>query len=134
MKETQKPTFVPQLIIQRGTKDVDFYKNAFGAVELRRWSNDDDSIHVSELSIDGALFHLHEENPTSNSYSPRICNGVTAIIGLMVEDVDAVMARAIQAGAKEVSPAKDYEYNYRQGEVEDPYGHYWLIEKEISKS
>jgi len=31
----------------------------------------------------------------------------------------------------EISPAKDYEYGYRQGEIKDPFGHHWLIEKEI---
>jgi len=50
---------------------------------------------------------------------------------LFVSDVDAVMNRAIKAGAIEISAAKDYEYNYRQGEIEDPFGHRWLIEKKI---
>jgi len=134
MKEKLNTSFAPQLIIENGTMDVDFYKNAFGAVELRRFSNDDGSIHVSELSIDGAMFHLHEEMPKSSSYSPRHKGGVTTIIGLMVDDVDAVMTRAVRAGAQEISRAKDYEYDMRQGEVEDPHGHIWLIEKIIRKS
>jgi PhnB protein len=50
---------------------------------------------------------------------------------LFVPDVDQVMQKAIEAGATEVSPARDYEYGYRQGEIEDPFGHHWLIEKKI---
>ncbi|HEX8024546.1 hypothetical protein, partial [Mucilaginibacter sp.] len=56
-----KPTFAPQLAIPHGVTDISFYIKALGAVELRRFSNDDGSIHVSELSVDGTLFHLHEE-------------------------------------------------------------------------
>lgn len=126
-----KTSFVPMLVISSGTMSLDFYKNAFGAVELRRWNNDDGSIHVAELTIDGAMFHLHEENPEKGSFSPVKYKGVTTTIGLMVADVDNVMARAIAAGAKEISPAKDYDYGYRQGEIADPFGHRWMIEKMI---
>ncbi len=126
-----KTTFVPQLYISSGTMEIDFYSKAFGAVELRRWSNDDGSIHVAELSIDGAMFHLHEENPAKGSLTPMANNGVTALIGLMVADVDAVMARAIAAGATEFSPATSYDYGYRQGEVTDPFGHRWMVEMVI---
>lgn len=119
------------LVISNGTMNVDFYKNAFNAIELRRFSNDDGSIHVSELEIDGALFRLHEENPAKGSFSPNRCKGITTTICLMVDDVDAVMAAAIAAGAKEGSPAQDYDYGYRQGDILDPFGHVWTIEKVI---
>ena len=128
IKETIKTSFVPMLAIENGTMNIDFYKNAFGAVELRRWSNDDGSIHVAELKIEGAMFHLHEENPAKGAYSPKRHNGVSATIGLMVADVDSVIARAVAAGAIVNSPAQDYEYGYRQGEITDAFGHRWLIE------
>ena len=117
--------------INNGITNIDFYKNAFGATELRRWSNDDGSIHVAELDIDGAMFHLHEENPGKGLYSPTRHNGVSTTIGLMVDDVDSIMVNAIAAGATEISPAQDYDYGYRQGEIKDPFGHYWIIEKMI---
>jgi PhnB protein len=120
--------FVPMLIIPADTMNIDFYKNAFGAIELRRWGNDDGSIHVAELTIDGAMFHVHEENIKKGAFSPGIHNGVTTTIGLMVADVDEVMNRAIAAGAKEISIAQDYDYGYRQGDIIDPFGHYWTIE------
>ncbi|MEO8172200.1 MAG: VOC family protein [Sediminibacterium sp.] len=126
-----KTSFAPMLAISNGTMNVDFYKNAFNAIELRRFSNDDGSIHVSELEIDGALFRLHEENPDKGSFIPNRYKGVTTTICLMVEDVDAVMATAIAAGAKEASPAQDYDYGYRQGDIIDPFGHVWTIEKVI---
>jgi len=128
MKEKARTTFIPMLAIPKGTMDIEFYKNAFGATELRRWSNDDNSIHVAELSIDNARFHLHEENLTNWTFSPVACNGITAIIGLQVNDVDSIMTRALAAGAREISPAQNYDYGYRQGTIADPFGHHWLIE------
>ena len=123
--------FAPQLYIRNGVRDVGFYIKAFGAVELRRFSNDDGSIHVSELSIGGALFHLHEETKNPGMFSPEKYNGTTALIGLFVPDVDEVMNRAIAEGATVLSPAQDYDYGYRQGEIMDSFGHCWMIEKKI---
>lgn len=122
--------FAPQLMIPNGTKDISFYEKAFGAIENLCLKNDDASIHVAELSIDGTIFHLHEVTK-AHFFSPAKYNGTTCIIGLFVPDVKAVMESAIAAGAKEVAPVKDYEYGYRQAEFEDPFGHRWLIEKKI---
>jgi PhnB protein len=130
MNENRKPFFAPQLLINNGVKDISFYANAFGATENFCLRNGDDSVHVAELSIDGTIFHLHEVTKP-HFFSPDKHNGTTAIIGLFVPDVDAVMNRAIAAGAEEISAAKDYDYNYRQGEIKDPFGHHWLIEKKI---
>jgi PhnB protein len=129
MKTTAKPIFAPQLYIPNGVTTIDFYLNGLGAVELRRWSNDDGSIHVSELSIDGAIFHLHEQKPSASQFDPITVKGSTTMIGLFVEDVDLVMSNARAAGAVITNAAKDYDYGYRQGEFKDPFGHYWLIEK-----
>ncbi|GGH35721.1 VOC family protein [Dyadobacter endophyticus] len=129
--ETATPTFAPQLYIPNGIRDVDFYINGLGAVELRRYSNDDGTIHVSELSINGAIFHLHEETRSRTSFSPLRHQGSTVTIGLFVQNVDAYMTSAVAAGAKVISPAQDYDYGYRQGDVEDPFGHVWMFESRI---
>src|SRR3982750_2853709 len=115
-----KTFFAPQLLIDNGTKDISFYTKAFGATENLCLYNDDGSIHVAELSVDGAIFHIHEVTKPY-FFSPGKHNGSTTIIGLFVPNVDVVMSNAIKAGAKEITPAKDYEYGYRQGEVEDPF-------------
>ena len=129
-KEKSITFFAPQLFIDNGVKDISFYIKAFGATTELCFFNDDGSIHVAELSIEGAIFHLHEVTKPY-FFSPGKYNGTTAIIGLFVSDVDAVLKNAIKAGAREISPAKDYEYGYRQGEIEDPFGHHWLIQKKI---
>ncbi len=52
--------FAPQLFIPEGVADIGFYEKAFNATILRNWKNPDGTIHVAELSIEGALFHLHQ--------------------------------------------------------------------------
>src|ERR1700748_1574050 len=110
-----KTAVIPMLYIPHGTMDIDFYKKAFGAQIFRCFKNDDGSIHVAELVVDGAIFRFHEENSDQKSFSPAAAKGITTNIGLRVANVDAVMASAAAAGAKVTSPAQDYDYGYRQG-------------------
>ena len=98
---------------------------------MRRWSNDDGSVHVAELTIDRALFHLHEEVSRNSEMSPETLKSTTIAIGLFVSDPHTVMAKAVAAGGTELDPVTDYDYQYRQGCLADPFGHHWLIEKKI---
>jgi PhnB protein len=122
--------FAPELYINNGVKDISFYANAFDASEQLCFRNDDGSVHVAELSIDGAIFHLHEVT-SGNFFTPDKNKGCTCCIGLFVPDVDQLMQQAISAGAIEISPAQDYDYGYRQGTIKDPFGHFWQIQKRI---
>jgi PhnB protein len=83
------------------------------------------------MSIDGAMFHIHEEGFKENQLSPESVNAVTSLIGIFVNDPDTMVNNAIAAGAKLLNPMKDYDYGYRQGLVKDPFGHQWLIQKRI---
>lgn len=126
-----KTSFAPELVIPNGVTDISFYVKAFNAVELWRLNNDDGSVHVAGFTIDDALFHIHEQ--TSNTrVSPATHNSTTVSIGLMVDNVHAVMAQAEAAGARVTSPVQDYDYGYRQGRIVDPFGHHWTIEKIIT--
>ena len=120
--------FAPELHIPNGTFSIDFYKN-FGATEHFCFRNDDESIHVAELEIKGAIFHVHET--MRDALEPISAKGVTSVIGLFVPNVDEVMQKAIEAGATEITPATDHDYGYRQGMFKDPFGHYWQIQKKL---
>jgi PhnB protein len=120
--------FAPELHIPNGTFNIDFYKD-FGATEHFCFRNEDGSIHVAELEFDGAIFHVHET--MRDALEPISANGVTAVIGLFVDDVQHVMDKANQAGAIEINPVEDHDYGYRQGMFKDPFGHYWQVQKKI---
>ena len=120
--------FAPELHIPNGTINIDFYTK-FGATEKFCLRNDDGSIHVAELEISGAIFHVHET--MRDDLEPISAKGVTSVIGLFVPNVQEVMYKAIQAGATEINPTTDHDYGYRQGMFKDPFGHYWQIQKKI---
>src|SRR5580704_14122263 len=123
--------FAPHLTVRNVLAELNFCKAAFGAMELRRFSNPDGSVHVAEMCIDGALFHIHEQMPGSVEMSPETLKGTSSAIGLFVPDPATTARNAVAAGARETSPVKDYDYGYRQGTVTDPAGHVWLIQKRI---
>ena len=127
-KQENTTQFAPELHIPNGTTNIDFYKN-FGATEHFCFRNEDGSIHVAELEFNGAIFHVHET--MRDALEPISANGVTAVIGLFVPDVEAVMQQAIRAGATLINPTTDHDYGYRQGMFKDPFGHYWQVQKKI---
>ena len=131
MTQPSSTFFAPELHIPNGTKSVDFYLN-FGAKQHFCFRNDDESIHVVELELDGAIFHLHET--MRDALEPASATGVTSIVGLFVEDVQEVFNRAISAGATIVNPVTDHDYGYRQGMFRDPFGHLWQIQKRIGNT
>jgi PhnB protein len=124
-------TFIPVLSISSGVSDIEFYKKAFGAVQLWRLNNPDGSVHVAAFSVEGAMFRLHEEG--TKSLSPDKAGTTTVTVALTVDNVHAVIEQAVAAGAIVLSPVTDYEYGYRQAELMDPFGHRWTIEKLLSQ-
>jgi PhnB protein len=122
-------TIAPWLCVRGGSRAVEFYKSAFGAVELFR-IGDGDSV-VARLAIDGAEFWMSDESPEHQNYSPESLGGITVRIILTVADPDAVFARAIKCGAKEVYPVTE-EHDWRIGRVVDPFGHHWEIGRPTS--
>jgi PhnB protein len=125
-----KTFFAPQLTIKVVAPAVEFYKKVFDAKVLRIFDHEG-KIHVAEMEIDGALFHIHEESPHNNQLSPETTKAASVLIGLFVDDVHKIVKRAEEEGAKIISPVTDWEYGYRQGTFIDPFGHQWMIEKKI---
>jgi PhnB protein len=119
-------SLTPMLTVVDAAGAIDFYKRAFGALEISRLTTPTGQI-VAELTLDGARFGVVDENPGAFNLSPRSLNGTSVRVNLIVDDPDAVTRRAIDAGATEVFPLADQPYGMRQGRVEDPYGHHWLI-------
>lgn len=104
---------------------MDFYIRAFGATEEYHLEDPSGAV-VSRLSIDGAVFWLSDESPEHGNFSPESLGGGTVKLLLTVADPDALFARAIGAGAKEVYPVQEG-HGWRVGRVVDPFGHHWEI-------
>jgi len=123
--------FAPHLAIKVLRPAMEFYQKAFDAIVLKTWDNEDGSVHVAEMEIQGALFHLHEEVSRSQQLSPETTKATTSLIGIFTPDTDRFMQQAADAGARISHPIQDYDYGYRQGTVVDPFGHQWLIQRKI---
>jgi len=129
--ENSDTQFAPHLAIKVLLPAMNFYERAFGAQLLRSWANPDGSVHVAEMTLQGRLFHLHEETARHGQLSPQTVSSTTVLIGVFTAAPDALFNAALAAGATVISPMQDYDYGYRQGTLADPFGHQWLIQKKL---
>jgi PhnB protein len=125
-------TATPYLIIKDAASAMEFYKKAFGAVELERIADPDGKVRHGEIKIGDSPFMITDESEDFPDWlSPQSRGGSPVHIYLYVEDCDAVFKQAIAAGAKELLPMKDQFYGDRSGGLTDPYGHVWYVASRI---
>ena len=127
-----KATVAPLLAVRKCKRAIDFYKAAFGAVELYRTVSEEGAI-VARLSIDESEFWIADEAPANLNFSPASLGGSTVRMVLVVDDPDEVFQRAVAAGAQGRWPVVDQPYGWRIGRLIDPFGHHWEIGKPISQ-
>ena len=124
-------SIVAQLSVRRGREAVEFYKDAFGAVEVYRvGGNDHNPAVVSQLAVGDATFWVADESPEHANFSPESVGGGTVRMLLVVDDPDAAVERAKAAGATEVYPVGEA-HGWRLGRIADPYGHHWEVGKPL---
>ena len=117
----------PYLCIKGAAAAIDFYKKAFGAVELFRMAQPNGQIGHAEIKIGDSPIMLSDECPEANAISPNPLGGSSVSILIYVEKVDDVFKAAIDAGATETSAVQDKFYGDRMGSLKDPFGHIWHI-------
>jgi PhnB protein len=121
----------PYLCVKDAAKAIEFYKNALGAKEIMRFAQPDGKIGHAEIKIGDSVIMMSEEFPDMNFSSPKSFGGSPVHLMIYVENVDALMERAVAAGAKQVRPVKDQFYGDRSGSIEDPFGHCWHISTHV---
>ena len=117
----------PHLICAGAAKAIEFYKKAFGAVEEARLPGEDGRLMHAVIRIHGDAVMLVDEMPEYGALSPKSLKGSPVTLHLYVEDVDAFVKRAVDAGAKLTMPVQDMFWGDRYGKVEDPFGHHWSV-------
>jgi PhnB protein len=131
--EMTTTSLTPMLTVRNAAQAIEFYQRAFGATEVSRLTSPTGQI-VAEMEIEGLSFFVVDENPKGFNLSPKALGGTTVRLSLIADDPDAVAKRALASGATEVFPIADQPYGMRQGRVEDPYGHHWLIGKVLERA
>jgi PhnB protein len=120
-------TATPYLCIAGAAAAIEFYKAAFDAVELMRHADPDGRVRHAQIRIGDSLFMISDDfSEFPEVRSVQSMGGSPVSIFLTVDDSDAVAARAIDAGAKELMPMADQEYG-RSGGITDPFGLIWWI-------
>ena len=117
----------PYLAVTDARAALDWYQEAFAArLRTEPIVMPNGTIGHAELDLGGATLMVSEEHPEIGVTAPTPGEGVPVTIHLEVADVDAVIRRAVGAGARLERPAADYDYG-RNGVIRDPFGHRWLI-------
>jgi PhnB protein len=130
--DMRQPTIQNQLSVRDGRAAVEFYKAAFGAVEMYRFGGTDDLDEVvAQLGVGDSLFWVEDESPAFGNFSPETVGGATVRMLLVVDDPESVCQRALAAGASEINPVTE-EHGWLLGRIDDPFGHRWEIGRPIA--
>jgi PhnB protein len=124
-------TVTPYLVISGAARAIEFYKTAFGAVEVMRMSGAGDHVMHAELRIGDSSVMLADEFPDMGFRGPRSLGGTPVSLLLYVDDVDRMFNQAVTAGGKVIRPLENQFYGDRSGTLEDPFGHVWTISTHI---
>lgn len=129
-----KPKMIIAMLICRNPgAEIDFCRAAFDAVELSRREAEDGSVLHATLMIDEQLLMVHDIAKHLASQPPQKDGSSPVVIYLYKEEVDPIMERAIQAGAKVLLPAEDQFWGDRVGRIIDPEGHVWNIAARVNE-
>jgi PhnB protein len=120
-------TVTPYLAVDDAVEAIEYYKRAFGANERVRMEAPGGKIGHAELEIGDALVMLSDPLPQFSTRPPKELGGTSVSVFMYVEDVDAVVKRAVDAGATITMEVADQFWGDRFGSVQDPFGHLWSI-------
>jgi uncharacterized glyoxalase superfamily protein PhnB len=122
---------IPHLVCEGCAQAIEFYKKAFGAIEVCRVpAPDGRRIMHAAVHIDGRAVFLVDDFPEfcgGKSESPKALGGSPVTLHRYVDDCDAAIQRAVEAGATIRMPAADMFWGDRYGVVVDPFGHVWSL-------
>jgi len=120
-------TVTPYLVIKGAAKAIDYYKNVFGATVVVRMDGPNGMVGHAELQIGDSRIMLADENPQMGNRSAESIGGSPVSLYVYLPDCDAVVAKAVAAGAKTLKQVENQFYGDRSGFIQDPFGHLWGI-------
>ena len=118
----------PYLCAADALAAIEFYQQVFGAeLTMGPLIGPDGRVGHSELRIGGSTIMLASTYAEELVIDPLEAGGTTVQLRLEVPDVDAVFARAVEAGATVLREVADQPYGERAGKIRDPFGHNWFL-------
>lgn len=124
----------PSLVVSPCGEAISFYEKAFGAEEIgQRMTAPDGTVVHAEIEIGDSVIMMGDEWPDGPTSAPTTLGGSTAALFIYTDDVDALWARAVSAGAEVVYPLELQFYGDRSGRVMDPFGHTWGLGQRVEQ-
>ena len=121
-------TVTANITVDGAAAAIDFYKRAFGAVELQRSAAPDgEKIWHAELRIGDSMLMLNDPFPEMGGAAAKPEGGHPFGLWLYVPDADAVHAAAVAAGAHATSGVETQFWGDRTGSLTDPFGFSWTV-------
>jgi PhnB protein len=124
-------TVTPYLAVDDAAQAIEYYKKAFGATELVRMGPPGGAIGHAELQIGDSRVMLADPFPQASTKPPRELGGTSVSVFMSVEDVDAFVKQAVDAGATLLMEPADQFWGDRLGTIQDPFGHSWSIASHV---
>ncbi|GHG99584.1 VOC family protein [Streptomyces lanatus] len=119
----------PCLVVEGAAKALEFYREVFAATERMRFPGPGGTVAHAEIEIGDSVVFVEDPSPMLGTEAPPVGGlpGSPAFLFVYVEDVDAVVARAVELGATLKRAPEDQFYGDRDGTIVDPYGHCWTV-------
>jgi PhnB protein len=117
----------PYLAVDDAARAIDYYATAFGAKEVVRMGGPGGTIGHAELEVGDSRIMLSDPFPQASTRPPKELGGTSASVFMYVDDVDAVVKQAVDAGATITMEVADQFWGDRFGTITDPFGHVWSI-------
>jgi PhnB protein len=141
MPQTHKPNPIPNryrritpaLVVNGGMKALEFYAEVFEAKERMRFPGPNGTLAHAEVEIGDSVLIVEDPSPVTGTKAPTTdgVEGSPTFLYIYVQDVDAVIERAVQLGATLKRPAQDQFYGDRDGFIIDPFGHGWTVASHV---
>ncbi len=119
-------TVIPYLSFLDSKAAIDFYKDAFNAIEISRLLMPNGRVAHAELKIGNAVLFLADVEKNEASSSP-------GQFVIYTHDVQTLFVRALHHGARLRSPVQEQLNGEIAGTLEDPFGYRWIIVTRIAE-
>jgi PhnB protein len=116
-----------RLIVAEADEAISYYQAALGADLVQRVTDDADRVVAAVLRVGSSTLTLSEHAHEWGWLAPTDLGGSPVLLQADLGDPDAVADRMVAEGGTVIVPIENRPYGRREGRVQDPSGHLWIL-------